>query len=334
VAQPTETTPRKARSFPVRRVAVVAVLAIVGVAWFFLARHDDEGGKAFTGYVVSDNIYMTAPAPGTLTEVAVRRGDRVAAGQLLFRIDPAVRAAETDRARAQISGAEAGVAQQEAALSRARADLSAAQADADRGGVEAARLAAAQREKPGSVAQLQLALAQAAHKAALGRRDAARAALRSASAAISASRAQVRQAEASLASARSQLDDLAPVSPAAGRIEEIMFKPGESVAAGAPVVAIVPDGEVKVRFYVPETRIADFKPGRRLAIACDGCASGLTATVEFVASRPEYTPPVIYSLDARSKLVFMVEAVPAKPDALVPGQPMDVAGLADELPRR
>lgn len=335
MAQPTDTMSRRTRSFPTRLVGVIAVLAIVGLVWFLLARRGAEAeGSAFTGYVVSDNIYMTAPAPGTLSEIAVRRGDRVAAGQPLFRIDPTVRAAETDRARAQISGAEAGVAQQRAALSRAQADLAAAQADADRSGIEAARLAAAQREKPGAVAQLQLDQATAAHKAALGRRDAARAALTSASAAISASQAQVRQAQAGLASARRQLDDLAPVSPVAGRIEEIMFKPGESVAANAPVVAIVPDGEVKVRFYVPEPSLSSFRPGRSVAIGCDGCGSGLTATVDFVSSQPEYTPPVIYSLDARSKLVFMVEAVPANPRALVPGQPMDVAAAAGELPRR
>jgi HlyD family secretion protein len=313
---------------------VAGVLAAVALAWFFLVPHGHRAGTSFTGYVVSDNIYMAAPVSGTLTAVTVRRGDRVAAGRPLFRIDPTVRAAQADQARAQISAAQAQVAQQQAALARGQADLAAGQADADRSSAEASRLAAAQREKPGSVAQLQLDQAQASVKAALGRRDAARAALQSASAAIAASQAQVRQAQAGLTSAQSQLNDLAPVAPGPGRVEDIMFKPGESVAANAPVISIVPDGEVKVRFYVAQNLVNDFKPGRRVAIGCDGCATGMTATVDFVASRPEYTPPVIYSLDARQKLVFMVEAVPANPRALVPGQPMDVAASAGELPRR
>jgi HlyD family secretion protein len=113
-----------------------------------------------------------------------------------------------------------------------------------------------------------------------------------------------------------------------------MFKPGESVTANMPVISIVPDGEVKVRFYVAQGLVNGFRPGRRVAIACDGCARGMTATVDFVASQPEFTPPIIYSLDARQKLVFMVEAAPSDPRALVPGQPMDVAGAAADLPRR
>jgi HlyD family secretion protein len=101
-----------------------------------------------------------------------------------------------------------------------------------------------------------------------------------------------------------------------------------------PVVSIVPDGEVKVRFYVPQAVVSAYQPGRSVAIACDGCAANMTATVDFVATRPEYTPPVIYSLDARQKLVFLVEAVPSDPRALVPGQPMDVAATATDLPKR
>jgi HlyD family secretion protein len=303
------------------------------VAWLLL-RPQGRRDAVFTGYVTSNNVYMSSPVSGTLMSVAVRRGDRVSPGQPLFHVDPTVRAAEADQARAQIAGAQAHVDQQQAALSRARSDLAAAQADADRSGAEARRLAAAQREKPGSVAQLQLDQARASYEAALQQRDAARAQVTSAASAIAAARAQVQQAQAGLASAQHQLGDLAPVSPTTGRVDDVMFKPGESVTANVAIVSIVPDGEVKVRFYVPQGVVSSYQPGRRVAVACDGCASGMTATVDFVASRPEYTPPVIYSLDARQKLVFMVEAVPSAPRALVPGQPMDVAPQATDLRRR
>ncbi|HEY3951570.1 HlyD family secretion protein [Phenylobacterium sp.] len=333
MAMAPEAPARAQRRIPARAVAVAAlILVAAGLVWFFVAKSGHKSNVAFTGYVVSDNVYMSSPVSGTLTAVAVKRGARVAAGQLLFRVDPTVRAAQADQARAQIAGAQAAVAQQEGALAQAKANVAAAQADADRSEAQARRLAGAQGEKPGSVAQLQLDQAQAAYKAALDKRDAASAQLRSASAAVDASRAQVRQAEAGLTSAQRQLSDLAPVAPGAGRIDDIMFKPGESVAANAPVISIVPDGEVRVRFYVSEAQVNAFKPGRRVAIACDGCAAGMTATVDFVASRPEYTPPVIYSLDARQKLVFMVEALPSDPRALVPGQPMDVAPSAKALP--
>lgn len=323
------------RGAPVIAVVVVGIALVAALVWWLVLRPSARrADDSFTGYVVSNNVYMASPVAGTLTEVAVLRGQRVKAGDPLFRVDPTVRAAQTEQARAQISANRALLAQQEAALATARSQLSAAQAEADRLQVQAERLAAAQRDKPGAVAQLDIDQARASFRAAAGRRDAARSELASAGAAIEAARAQVRQAEAGLTSAERQLADLARVAPGAGRIEEVMFKPGESLSADAPVVSIVPDGEVKVRFYVPQPVVNAFRPGRRVAIACDGCQPGMTAVVDFVATRPEYTPPIIYSLDARQKLVFLVEARPSNPQALIPGQPMDVAGRSEDLPRR
>jgi HlyD family secretion protein len=319
-----------------RRLMLIALAAVVlaTAVFFLLRRNGGHGDEVFTGYVVSDDVYMTSPVAGTLTRVSVRRGQRVAAGAALFAVDPTVREAQTEQARAVIAASQAQVEQQRAGLGRARDDLAAAQADVDRAGAELRRMTAAQREKPGSVAQLDIDRARAAQASAIGRRDAARTQLGSAAAAIAAAQAQVRQAQAGLTSAQRELRDLAPVAPSAGRIEDVMFKPGESVPANVPIVSITPDGEVKVRFYVPQARVSAYQPGRRVAVGCDGCAEGMTATVEFVASEPEYTPPIIYSLDARQKLVFMVEARPADPRKLSPGQPIDVAPSAGDLPRR
>lgn len=334
MAEATETRGAK-RHLPLRPILIgLAVAAVAFVLWLVLKPGRPRSDEVFTGYVVSDDIYMTAPVAGTLTRVAVQRGQRIAAGAALFSIDPTVRAARTEQARAGIAANQAQVAQQQAGLARARADLASAQSDADRANAELRRLAAAQREKAGSVAQLDIDRARAAYEGAIARRDAARTQIGSADAAIAAAEAQVRQARAGLTSAQRELSDLAPVAPAAGRIEDVMFKPGESVGANVPVVSIVPDGQVKVRFYVSQALVHAYRPGRKVAIGCDGCAAGLTATVEFVASEPEYTPPIIYSLDARQKLVFMIEARPAQPGKLLPGQPIDVAALAVDLPKR
>lgn len=318
-----------------RIIVAVAAVAVIGlVAWLLLRRDDRGGEELFTGYVVSENVYMTSPVAGTLAGVSVERGQRVAAGAELFQIDPTQRAADAEQAQARISANRAQVNEQRSALAKERSDLAAAQADARRQGAQLQRLTAAQTDKPGSVAQLDIDQSRAAYEAALRRADAARAQLGSATAAINAAQAEVRGSEAGLTSAQRQLTELAPVAPSAGRVEDVMFKPGETVPANVPVVSIVPDGEVKVRFYVPQALVSAYKPGRKVAIACDGCAGGMTATVDFVASDPEYTPPVIYSLDARQKLVFMVEALPSNPRALVPGQPIDVAPSADALARK
>lgn len=314
--------------------AVVAAVLVIGGGWLLLRSLERPAREAFTGYVVSDDVTMSSPVAGTLARVAVRRGERVRPGQALFDVDPTIRDAQADQASAQVGAGQAAVRQQQAALLRARSDLGAAQADADRAGAELRRLSAAQREKAGTVAALQVDQAEASARAALDKRDAARAAVQTAAAAVQAAKAQVEQAQAGLRSARREVSDLAPTAPSAGRVEDVLFKAGESVPANAPVVTLVPDGEVKVRFYVPEALVSRYRPGRRVAIACDGCRAGMTATVDFVATRPEYTPPVIYSLDARQKLVWLVEAVPSDADALAPGQPVDVAATAAELARR
>jgi HlyD family secretion protein len=334
MAETTDSAKKPSR-VPLRLILIAIAVIVFGIVlWLVLKPGKAARDEAFTGYVISDDVYMSSPVAGTLAQVMVQRGQRVAAGAALFRVDPTVRAAETEQARATIAANSAQVDQQEASLTHARADLAAAQADADRAGAQFQRLAAAQREKAGSVAQLDLDQAQASYASALRKRDAARAQLGSASAAIAAARAQVRQSRAGLTTAERQLSDLAPVAPSAGRIEDVMFKPGESVTPNAPVVSIVPDGQVKVRFYVPQRLVNAYQPGHRVAIGCDGCAAGMTATVEFVANAPEYTPPVIYSLDAREKLVFLVEALPSNRRALLPGQPIDVAATAEDLPKR
>lgn len=314
-----------ASSRTVRLIILLAgALAVVAMVLWLWLRPREDGKERFTGYVVSDNIYMSSPIAGTLVEVAVKRGARVAAGDVLFRVDPTVRTAEAERAQAEIDASLAQVRQHEATIASAQAGLSASEADAAQAFAEAARLRAAQRDRPGAVAQLDIEKAEAAYRGAVSQRDAARAQLAATRATLVVARAQVAQANAGLTSARHQLGDLAPTAPRAGRIDDIMFRSGESVPGNAPVVSIMPDDEVRVRFFVPQSRVSAFTPGRRVAIACDGCPAGMTATVDFVDARPQYTPPVIYSLDARQKLVFMVEAVPTNPRQLVPGQPMDV----------
>ena len=103
-----------------------------------------------------------------------------------------------------------------------------------------------------------------------------------------------------------------------------MYRTGEWVAAGAPVVALLPPAALKVRFFVAEPNLLQAVVGREVALGCDGCAAGLRARISFVSPQAEFTPPVIYSNDSRSKLVFMAEAEPETPAVLKPGQPVDV----------
>ncbi|MCA0249530.1 MAG: HlyD family efflux transporter periplasmic adaptor subunit [Proteobacteria bacterium] len=116
-----------------------------------------------------------------------------------------------------------------------------------------------------------------------------------------------------------------PVAPEDALVENTFFNVGEWVPAGSPVVSLLPDFRVKLRFFVPEEDVARARPGNEVSFTCDSCPSGLKATITYVSPRAEYTPPVIYSQSARTKLVFLVEARPTKLRVpLQPGLPVAV----------
>jgi HlyD family secretion protein len=133
-----------------------------------------------------------------------------------------------------------------------------------------------------------------------------------------------REAEARLNSAKTRLARRKVVSPAVGTIQQVYFRPGEMVMAGRPVVALLPPGNVKIRFFVSETVLPKISLGDTVRVRCDGCASDVDARVSFISRTAEYTPPVIYSLEERSKLVYLIEARPQQPESLRVGQPVTV----------
>ncbi|HEV3409842.1 MAG TPA: HlyD family efflux transporter periplasmic adaptor subunit, partial [Chthoniobacterales bacterium] len=136
--------------------------------------------------------------------------------------------------------------------------------------------------------------------------------------------AALRSAQARLNSAQTRLARRKAFSPAAGTIQQIYFRVGEIVPAGRPVIALLPPGNMKVRFFAPETMLPKLALDDTINIQCDGCPDGLTARISFIARKAEYTPPVIYSTEERHKLVFMVEALPQQPERLRVGQPVTV----------
>jgi len=136
--------------------------------------------------------------------------------------------------------------------------------------------------------------------------------------------AALRQAKANLEWSQTRLARRTANSPADGTIQQIYYRPGETVQPGRPVLSLLPPGNLKIRFFAPETELATVKFGDTVAVSCDGCEPGLTAKVSFIARSSEYTPPVIYSLEERSKLVYMIEARPAQPEKFRVGQPVTV----------
>jgi HlyD family secretion protein len=137
--------------------------------------------------------------------------------------------------------------------------------------------------------------------------------------------AALRTAQARVNSSKTRLDRRKVASPVTGSVEQIYFRVGEMVAAGKPVVALLPPENLKVRFFVGEAVLPQLKLGDTVKVQCDGCAGDLTAKISFIARSSEFTPPVIYSQEERGKLVFMIEARPQRPELFRVGQPVSVA---------
>jgi HlyD family secretion protein len=136
--------------------------------------------------------------------------------------------------------------------------------------------------------------------------------------------AALRQARANLQASQTRLTRRRVLSPVDGSVQEVYFRAGETVQPAKPVVALLPPANLKLRFFAPETKLAQIEIGETVAVSCDACAKGLTAKVSFIAQSAEYTPPVIYSREQRAKLVYLIEARPTDPEKFRVGQPVTV----------
>ena len=175
--------------------------------------------------------------------------------------------------------------------------------------------------------QADVAMAQASVTNARQAFDRAQALLKSQAGtqrALDEAEAALRTAEARLNSAQTRLSRRKAFSPVAGTIQQIYYRPGEMVPAGRPVVALLPPGNIKIRFFVPEAELPKITLGENVMIRCDGCRNDIAARVTFISRSSEFTPPVIYSQEERAKLVFMIEARTQMPEALRVGQPVTV----------
>lgn len=319
----------------------VASTAAVTVALLVLAGCSDGGEGPLQGYIEGTYVYVSADAAGRIVSRPASAGATVVAGAVLALLDDADE-------RQAVAGAEARLAQAEAQLANLRSgkrpvEISVIEAQLSE--AEANFALAEEEYQRQLILREKGVVSQAGVDNAKARRDAAEASvlaitheldvarLPARPEEITAAERHVAAEEAALAQARTALERRTLAAPEAGLVEETFFEPGEHAPAGAAIVSLLPDANRKIRFFVPEPRLAAVAIGSRVAVACDGCSSGLEGEVTFVASAAEFTPPVIYSKDVRDKLVFRVEARPlgAALDLKV-GQPVDVTLPAGSAP--
>ena len=289
----------------------------------------------YQGYLEGEYIYVAAPLAGRLETLAVAKGTRVEVGALLFALERSAELATQRQAADQLRVAQSRLedlrkgsrptelAALESRLAQAHATAELAKLDVDRqvGLFESRvisesdfdRVRLTHERSKAAVSELTAQLATA-HLG--GRADA-----------VAAAEAEVAAAAAAKERADWSVEQKFQTAPRAALVYDTLYRAGEFVALGLPVVYLLPPENLKVRFFVPEAEFAALKIGALVQVNITGVTKPLTATVNYLSPQPEYTPPVLYNRENRSKLVFMVEAVfadPALARDLHPGQPADV----------
>jgi len=305
-----------------------------GLASLFFSGCGGQHPGQFQGYVEGEYIFVAAPLGGALTNLAVARGDHVSSGQLLFELEHESEAASLRQAeknliqsQAQLDNLTKGrrpteIASLQAQLERARSSLATAQSEFARreklrGGPEvisAEELDSARGVRDANLAEVSQLTADI-ETAKLGAREDE----------LRAGQANVEAQAAAVAKARWALDQKRQMAPAASAVHDTLYRQGEWVEPGRPVVVLLPPGNLKARFFVPEPQMSRVKSGQSVQLRCDGEGRVYSATVSYISNEAEFTPPMLYNRENRAKLVFMVEARFSPGEvALHPGQPLDV----------
>jgi HlyD family secretion protein len=295
------------------------------------------------GYVEGEYTYLTAATAGTLQSLKIQRGSMVKTGDLLFQLDPEPEASALREAEQRVFAAQARLKDlrkglRPSEINALEAQQKQIQADLEFSLKELARYErllakkAIPRENVDTQQttvqrnQARLAEIQAQLTTAKigGRNDA-----------IIALEADSAAAQATLEKTRWSLQQKQVITPVSGTVTEVFRYPGEWVAVGNPVLAVLAPERVKLRFFVPESKLGALQLGQVLRFQCDACPENWSAPISYIAPKAEYTPPIVYSQDNRSKWVFLVEAIP-KPEIaarLHVGQAVDVEFLlATKIP--
>jgi HlyD family secretion protein len=324
---------------PSQAIAAVAIVLLVSAlvlarGWWQPMLGLTVEDNRYLGYVEGETSLIAPPIAGRLVQRPVERGMTVKKGDRLFVIDPVLANAEVTRAEAALAESKSryanlliGKRQEEQDVTRsqrreAEAQLAMSETELQRQTQlleKGFTTRQAFDQVQSQVLQLRSRIASLAAQEKVGD-------LAARPDEIAAAKSLVDQSQANLDQARKRLDDLMPVAPEDALVENTFFNVGEWVPAGTPVVSLLPPFRVKLRFFVPEEDVARARMGGTVNFTCDSCPPDLKADIIYISPRSEFTPPVIYSQSARSKLVFLIEARPHPTQTLLsPGLPVTVA---------
>ena len=313
---------------------MIRIRAMIAVsAALLLLACDGRKEGTYQGYAESEYVRVGPIDGGLIDAIPVKRGDKIAEGALLFQLEQTSEVAAQAQAAAQLAEARSTyqnllkglrapeLAQIEASRASATATLKKTELDFSRtqqlhadGNASKAALDNARAARDAAVASVRELDAKLVTGKLAARQDQ-----------IYAAEAAVQAAQAALEQANWRLARREGHAPQGGTVDDVFFRVGEFASATQPVVSILPPENIKVRFFVPEPELGRVHVGDKVALTCDDCPTGMTGHIRFISTQAEFTPPVIYSEQSQSKLVYMAEAWPdTKPEAFHPGQPVRV----------
>lgn len=310
------------------------VVALVGL-WTGLHACAPPDRTLVQGYVEGEFVYVASPYAGALESLKVQRGQQVKEGDGLFRLNGEPEQAAREEAERRLSQARATLedakkGKRPSEIQVIKAQLKQARIAVGLSEREFTRQAALSRV-PGATSELELDRTRATRDQDRHRVSELEAELDTAQAGsrtdqIAAAEAEVRAREAALTKAAWELSQKQQQAPKSGLVFETLYREGEWVAAGRPVVVLLPPENIKVRAFVSQDVVGTIQPGQSVRVSVDGIAEPFAGAVNYISPKAEFTPPVIYSRESRSKLVFMIEArfEPSVAAQLHPGQPVDV----------
>ncbi len=285
-----------------------------------LATCGDTDKKSYQGYAEGEYVYVATSVAGRLDKLLVSRGQQVEASAPLFVLEHENETAQVQQAKAQLEDLKTGKRKEE--LDVLRDQLAQAITAEDLSATQAAR--DEKQYKVIAISKAQLDTSRSALTSAKAHVQELRNQLKTGE--LPGREEQIRAAEAALAQAEWKLSQKSVATAQAALVFDTLFVEGEWVPAGTPIVSLLPPGNIKVRFFVPEETVGKLKAGQAATVHCDGCAKDVSVLITYISPESEFTPPVIYSNETRSKLVFMIEARPKVEDAILlhPGQPVEV----------
>jgi len=315
--------------------APVLWLRLAAMALFtVLAGCGRQASDRVQGYAEGEYVYVASPFAGQVETLSVKRGDWVKPGDPLFALECGLETAAHDEAQRRVAQAHANL--EDAMEGQRPTELEAIQAQLDQARIALilSRKEAQRQDKLGHTGATSQDEVDRAHSTfdQDGKRvtqleaTLQTAQLGSRAKQVAAAAAVLKSQEAALAQADWNLAQKRQSSPSTGLVYDLLYQQGEWVAAGKPVVALLPPENIKVRAFVPEEKVGAIQPGGRVSVFVDGIGEPYVGKVTYISPQAEYTPPVIYSQTSRKKLVFMVEARfdAATAAKLHPGQPVDV----------